>query len=337
MPQPAGMVLKHPLDLRIRGAIWGQFIGDAFCLGSHWIYDPAELERLFPGGPKGFEAPAPGHYHFGKRSGDLTHYGDGALLLLQSLAERGTFAAVDFGSRFVALFDSSSFPGYRDHACKETIAKFHSYRALHPGAPFAFQDGADDDQPATVSRLAPLAAIHCRDDDYLSVVEQATLVCQNNDRAVAYAQAHALILQGLFAGCLFKDAVRSAADLMATRGGAGSEVSASINAALAAHQLGVREATLHFGQSCPLAASFPAAVHCALRHSDDFVGALRSTAAAGGDNAGRAAMIGAWLGGALGVDKLPPRWLEKLTEHEVIAACVERVVAASAISADGPA
>ena len=77
-------------------------------------YDLAELERRFPGGPQGFETPAPGHYHFGKKSGDLTHYGEGALLLLQSLAERGRFEAADFGSRFVALFDSSSYQGYRD-------------------------------------------------------------------------------------------------------------------------------------------------------------------------------------------------------------------------------
>jgi len=76
------------IDDRIRGAIWGQFIGDAFCLGSHWIYDLTELARRFPRGLKGFETPAAGHYHFGKKSGDLTHYGDGALLQLQSLAER---------------------------------------------------------------------------------------------------------------------------------------------------------------------------------------------------------------------------------------------------------
>ena len=112
---------------------------------------------------------------------------------------------------------------------------------------------------------------------------------------------------------------------MTSKGGAGSEVADKINDALAAQHLDVREATLRFGQSCPLAASFPAAVHCALRHSGDFVGALRATAAAGGDNAGRAAMIGAWLGAALGVDKLPPRWLEELTAHEVIATCVKRV------------
>ncbi len=322
--QLSGTIKELSLDLRIRGAIWGQFAGDAFCLGSHWIYDLAELERRFPGGPHGFETPAAGHYHFGKRSGDLTHYGDGALLLLRSLAERGRFDAVDFGSRFVALFDSSSYQGYRDHATKETLTKFHTFRSLHPEAAFSFQDGADDDQPATVSRLAPLAALHFRQEDFLSIVEHATLVTQNNDRAVTYAQAHALILRELFSGSLFLDAIRSTAELMA-----GSEVAEKLNAAMAARHLGAREATLSFGQSCPLASSFPAAVHCTLRHSGDFAEALRVTAATGGDNAGRAAMIGAWLGCTLGVEAVPRQWREDLTAQAVIADSVEHIVAAS--------
>jgi len=316
-------------DNRVRGAVWGQFLGDAFCLGSHWIYNLAELEQRFPGGPQGFETPAAGHYHSGKQAGDLTHYGDGALLLLQSLADKGGFDAIDFGSRFVELFASPDYQGYRDHATRETIARFQEFRAVHPKAKFAFQDGADDDQPATASRLAPLAAIHCRDDAYLSIVEQATLVCQHNRRAVAYACAHALILRDLFAGSSFEDAVSAAAAFMAARGEAGSEVAARIDAALEARQLDVREATRRFGQGCPLAASFPAALQCTLRHSGDFSGALRATAAAGGDSAGRGAMIGAWLGGTLGIGALPPGWRERLTAQATIAACVERIVAAA--------
>ena len=73
---------------RLRGAIWGQLVGDAFCLGSHWIYNLTELEKSFPGGVQGFEAPLEGHYHFGKQPGEQTHYGDGALVMLESVAER---------------------------------------------------------------------------------------------------------------------------------------------------------------------------------------------------------------------------------------------------------
>ena len=324
--QPSAKISQVTSDDRIRGAIWGQFVGDAFCLGSHWIYDLAELTQRFPGGPRGFETPAAGHYHFGKMPGDLTHYGDGALLQLQSLAERGAFDAVDFGARFVAMIESPEYRGYRDHAAKGTMANAREFRTAHPGEPYGYQDGSDDDQPATVSRLAPVAARHFRDSGYLAVVERATRVCQNNDRAVAYAEGHALVLRELFSGNALLEAFRAAAGIMAEKGPEGAEVAGRINDAIAVQELSVREATLRFGQSCPLEASFPSAIHCALRHSDDFAAALQATAAAGGDSAGRASMVGAWLGASLGIGAVPAQWRERLTARNVIAACAERIV-----------
>jgi ADP-ribosylglycohydrolase len=318
---------EHFIDDSIRGAIWGQFVGDAFCLGSHWIYDLEELAQRFPDGPQGFDAPAKGHYHFGKRPGDLTHYGDGAMVLLRSLAEKDRFDAVDFGSSFVALFDSPNYSGYRDHATKETIANMHAFRDAHPDEAFLFQSGADDDQPATVSRIAPLAAFCYCDDEYLSVVERATLVCQNNRRAVAYAQAHAMILRELFLGTSLHDAVISTSNSMLSMGGAGNEVSEMMNEAMAAKPRDVTETILHFGQSCPLKSSFPAALQCALHHGKDFAGALRANAAAGGDSAGRAAMIGAWLGAAYGFEIIPRSWQQLLTAQKEISEYVEQVVA----------
>ncbi|MBV9644140.1 MAG: ADP-ribosylglycohydrolase family protein [Verrucomicrobia bacterium] len=54
---------------RLRGAVWGQFIGDAAALGTHWIYDLDERQQLYPDGISGFEAPKEGHYHVGKKPG----------------------------------------------------------------------------------------------------------------------------------------------------------------------------------------------------------------------------------------------------------------------------
>ena len=33
----------------------GQFVGDAAALGTHWIYNLTELQRLYPSGIGGFE------------------------------------------------------------------------------------------------------------------------------------------------------------------------------------------------------------------------------------------------------------------------------------------
>jgi ADP-ribosyl-[dinitrogen reductase] hydrolase len=318
---------------RISGAVWGQFVGDAFCLGSHWIYDLADLEQRFPGGLRGFEEPAAGHYHFGKRPGDLTHYGEGALLLLRSLQERTRFDASDFGSRFVSMIDSPGYTGYRDHAAKDTLANYRAFRAAHPDQAYGYQDGADDDQPAGITRLAPLVARYFRDPGLTGIVERATRVCQNNERAVVCNQAHALILRELFNGSTLNDAVGQAAEHAALLGGEGILLSARIDEAVASRGLPVREATLKFGQSCPLAGSFPAALQCALHHADDFGQAVRATAAVGGDNAARAAMIGSWLGASLGVQALPAVWRASLAAREEIAGGVEWLLRMAAAGA----
>ncbi len=315
---------------RFRGAIWGQFVGDAFCLGTHWIYDLAELGRRFPGGVAGFEAPAEGHYHAGKRSGDLTHYGDAALVLLRSVAGAGRFDAVEFGTRFVALFGSDDYRGYRDHATRGTLENFRAFVKDHPGQGYHFQGGADDDQPATATRLVPVVLAHFRDDGLLRVVESATRSVQDNDRAVAYMKAHALILRELFNGAELRKALEVASQAMDDGPGPGRDVASAIKAAIEAVRMTVVDATLTFGQSCPLASSFPAAVQCALKYEADVGRAFSETANAGGDSAGRAALIGAWLGARLGVAAIPADWRDRLSARAEIDALTERLATRAA-------
>jgi len=315
--------LPASLTDRISGAVWGQFVGDAFCLGSHWIYDLGQLEERFPGGPQGFEEPAAGHYHAGKKAGELTHYGEGALLLLRSLRERSSLDVTDFGSRFVSLIESPGYGGYRDHAAKDTLANYRAFRALHSTEAYGYQDGADDDQPASITRLAALVALYYRDAGLPGIVERATRVCQNNQRAIVYNQVHAMILRELFTGAALADAAERATEYAAQLGVEGELLVGKIAAALAGRDLPVRDVTLKFGQSCPLAGSFPAALQCALHYSNDLGQALRATAAVGGDNAARAAMIGSWLGAALGIRALPVAWCNRLAAHDEIASGVE--------------
>jgi len=311
---------------RCRGTIWGQFVGDAVCLGTHWIYDLNELGRSFPGGVAGFEAPGEGHYHAGKRPGDFTHYGDAALLMLQSVAQLGHFSPQDFGTRFVELFGSQEYRGYRDHATKGTLENYQPFAAQFPNNPFHFQAGADDDQPATATRLAPVVVAHFRDDALLRVVKSATQVCQNNSRAVVYMKCHALILQALLAGSDLGDALKAGAKAVSEEPEYGREVSGATEAVFG--QLGqeVREATLGFGQSCPLKSSFPAAMHAALKYQDDPRRAMLQSANAGGDNAARCAMIGTWLGALHGVNGIPSEWRSKVNAKSEIESCIEKIV-----------
>ncbi len=302
----------------LEGALWGQFVGDAAALGTHWIYDLDDLSAQFPGGIQGFETPKKGHYHEGRQSGDQTQYGDAALLLLESIAACGEFREADFGMRFEGHFTSPVCKSYKDHATRETLL----HLAQEPGN---YQNGADDDQLATVSRLAPVVVFyHDRpSSERLDAIRRLTLVTQNHPTALACSAAHAVLLQSLLDGTPFRDAfeaTRKSADVSCD----GSDY---FEFAHMLREMDVITATGRFGQSCPLPQSFPSALHAAWVHHDDFHAAILSTIRAGGDNAGRAAMIGAWLGATHGIEGIPADWLLRLSARERIQAAIQQLFA----------
>ena len=257
---------------RARGAIWGQLVADAACLGTHWIYDLEALRSAYPD-PQGFEAPKEGHYHAGKQPGDQTHYGEGARVMLESVSRLGRFDAADFGAKFISFFGTPDYRGYLDKATLGTLENYREFmvqQAVHPGEPFNYQQGADDDQLATASRLAPVVVAHWESPHLLEKVEQATRVCQNNGRAVAAMKANALILKAALEGRDLEEAVEKIASKMPEIDPEfGPDVRDEMRAAVADTQ-SVLEATLSFGQSCPLPHSFPAALHAALKHRHSF-------------------------------------------------------------------
>ncbi len=311
----------------LRGAIWGQFVGDAICMGTHWIYNLEELQRLYPDGLHGFEAPHSGHYHDGKQPGDFTHYGDGALVLLESVAACGGLDAGDYGRRFVARFGSPEYTGYLDKATRGTLENFRVFQEESPEGTFDFQQGADDDQLATASRLAPVVAVGYDDPELPRIAVRATRVCQRNRRAEAYMQAHARLLAELIRGRDEHTALHRVEEMVVRDDPeAGAEVRRKIRDGMQAAGKGVEESTLEFGQACPLGSSFPSAIHCFVTHAGSYPDAVLATLRAGGDSAGRAAMIGAWLGARLGMEAIPAEWRKRLRAHDRIAACVEAIV-----------
>lgn len=317
---------KPSLESRLRGMIWGQFVGDAACLGTHWIYNLSELQAAYPNGIHGFEVPREGHFHAGKQRGDQTHYGDAALILLESIAAKGALDVTDYGSRFVEF--AGSYTGYIDHATRGTLEAYESWKEGRPGDAFSFQEGADDDQLANASSLAPLVAVYFGEESLLGLVERATRVRQNNERAVAYMKGHARILVELLEGRDIHSSLHRVEEMVVYDGEMGTEVKRKIAAAFSLLGTNTTSATQQLGQSCPLISSFPSSVHSLLRSFENFPETILHIAKAGGDSAGRAAMTGAWLGAHLGVDAIPDDWIERLNAQDRIAAAIDRIVKA---------
>ncbi len=318
---------KRNLEDRLRGAIWGQFVGDAAGLGTHWIYDLAEQQTKFQEGVRGFEKPLRDHYHAGKHPGDQTHYGDAALLLLKAVAEDGVFDPRSFGRRFVDTFREKVYSGYLDRATRDTVEIFDRFTERHSAENFDFQQGADDDQLATVSRLSGVVVRYWHDPNLVRIIESLTRVCQNNDVAIGCAQFSALLLAKLLDGPEVRDALAETQEAaIGSQIRNGLEIVRLSNLGVQRRAKDVIETTLELGQSCPLEHSFPSAIHAFLRHADSFEGAIVATIRAGGDNAGRAALVGAWLGGHLGFSGIPRDWCNRLSHAEEIADATERIL-----------
>ena len=323
--------MDSDLKNRAKGMVLGQFLGDAASLGVHWIYNTKEIEHLHQQGLQGFEVPAEGHYHAGKLAGDPTHYGDAAWVLLEALARETTFNVTTFGRAFVEKMDpGKGYSGYFDSATRGTLENYRNHLEVSQ-EPYDFQEGADDDQLATISLLAVLIGFYVARNggipaDRTALFEQVkilTHVRQQNDRAVAYCQAHTRLLLELLAGRDIHSAFHHVEEQLDTEDKLDREVRRKLRDAFQLKHKGTVEATDFLGQSCPLICSFPSAVQATAKHNEDFQTAIIETVKAGGDNAGRAAMIGSWIGARIGVDELPQEWIRKLNRSEKIFTILE--------------
>jgi ADP-ribosylglycohydrolase len=249
-------------------------------------------------------------------------------VLLEALARETTFDAASFGAVFVEKMDpTKGYKGYFDAATRGTLENFKNHLEVSSD-PFGFQQGADDDQLATISSLAVFIAFYIvrnegLPDDRSEIIEQVeslTRVRQNNDRAVAYNQAHARLLLELLAGRDIHSAFHHVEEQLATDATLDLEVRRKLKEAFELKHKSTVEATDLLGQSCPLICSFPSAVQATAKHNEDFQKAILETAQAGGDNAGRGALIGSWIGARLGADALPKEWIGKLNQSPRILA-----------------
>ncbi len=306
--------------------IWGQLIGDAFCLGTHWIYNLHDLNTFYPK-LQGFEAPRPGHYHEGKAPGAFTHYGEAALLLLESVADSGRLDVLDYGRRFVGHYGHSDYKGYLDSATRGTLEIASVDTSGQAAEGFAFQSGADDDQLATATSLAPVVARYYGSEEMEERVAEVTRVRQNHPRSIAYMGMYAQILATLLKGTDMHSALHQVQETSAKDPEFGSELAQRFKDVFERKHLDTSTATEQLGQSCPLKNSFPAALVAVIQTPDDFADTLLRIAAAGGDNAGRAAIAGALLGAHLGINAIPEKMRERVSEKERIVAAIEKILA----------
>jgi ADP-ribosylglycohydrolase len=284
------------------------FAADALCLGPHWIYDAAEIRRLYASGLNRYDAPH-SKYHPGKRAGDLTHYGDQTLALLRSIAARGGFDAEGWRQDW-SRFWSQNTVSYRDGATRQTLDHLVRGSTL----PSASHDlgGA--------SRIPPILAFHHQDPLSLRITHaRAQTALTHGDPAVHdAAELFTRWIDAIQKGQSLADALDTAVSppyqalntpgLLQT-----ARQFAAVSPAQAAASLGL---------SCSLSEALPLTLCLALRFANQPQEALVTNALLGGDSAARGLLLGLVMGASHGQSWLPAPWLQDLAARAEIQSLV---------------
>jgi ADP-ribosylglycohydrolase len=285
--------------------VMASFLGDSLALGVHWIYDTARIQAEF-GRVDSLLSPKPDSYHPTKEKGEFTHYGDQALVLLESVAARNGFRLDDFAVRWGALF--KRYRGYYDQATKSTLGNFELGKNPEDG-------GSSSHDLAGAARIAPLVLRYPDDPD--SLVEAArvqTRMTHNNPVIVDSAEFFARTAQRVLNG---QTPVSAMSQVAGERFG-DSHLREWVQDGIRQKDEESVTTIARFGQSCHAEEAFPGVVYLIARYESDLREGLIQAVMAGGDSAARAMMVGMVLGAHLGEGALPSDWLRDLKKAEEI-------------------
>ena len=275
-------------------AILGALIADSATLGLHWIYDPKRIAEIEASKGLVFLQPDASHYagikgyfaHGGKAAGESSGYGEVCLLILQHLVKHGSFNRIEYQTEYRAYFGpGGTFIGYIDSPTRLTL---HTLLPLDPAA-FPVTSGADDDQFLSLAALPALVATHTDTlEALMKRVDEMVRVTNNNDLAVTAAQCSAAALFEILHDTPIKQALVDALQF------AGDTLRPLLEEALAVQTLDSVAVAEHFGFSCHVADGLPVVFHIA-QCAPDYQTAIKANIRTGGDNCGRAIMLGAFI------------------------------------------
>lgn len=289
--------------------VLASFAADSLALGAHWIYDTDEIDRRI-GRVDSLRVPLPDSYHPTKKKGEFTHYGDQALVLLESLAEIGEFSSTRFATAWKTRF--TNYQGYIDNATTATLDNMA--RQMPPD-----QCGSHSTDLGGAARIAPLLFFY-RDDrqSLLEAVRQQTAMTHNHPATLAGAEFIAKTAWGVLHGSNPTAALESALE----EGVADIDLDSRIRSSLDSAGKDTGTMIKQFGQMCGIAAALPGVVHLIISYENNLKTALIENVMAGGDSAARGLVVGMILGAHMGRQAIPEEWLAEMVQFSHIEALI---------------
>ncbi len=300
------------MNANAKAMLLASFTGDALSLGVHWIYNTNVIDKKY-GRVTDMLAPRLASFHRGKTEGDFTHYGDQALLLLESVASGNGFDLNRFSDDWRGFF--VEYEGYIDKATQAVQANFKAGK--HADAA-----GSESDDLGGSARMAPLIYMYQNDPDRLiEAVKAQTMMTHNGPESVATSEFFARTVLAVFNGEAPRTAMAGVMDTYFNR----SPFNEWVPQGLDTEGIDSRTVIKDFGQMCEIQAAFPSTVHLVARYQENLEEALVANIMAGGDSAARGLVTGMILGAYHGMDAIPERWLNGLNAYDRIIALLDRI------------
>lgn len=273
---------------RINNAIEGALVADAYCLGSHWVYDEAQLQTLDIDWDRLNDPRA--MWHKGKNKGDFTHYGDQSKWLLQFVRDKGHFDLQDY--RRLWMDNMQNYQGYIDSSSRETM----QILASNPTS----NTGSGSYELSIIGRIAPLLLVSSSKEAFLAQVQPFVSFTHNSPLVLKAADFFASVLYDVAQGRSIASALEAAAPA--------EELKSAFDAAMASKGDDSFFAIRNFGPTCGVKGGFEGTIHI-LASYDDYKEAMIANAKAGGDNSARGMIIGMIMGAA--GQEVPASWKEE--------------------------
>lgn len=283
---------------RLKGMLYGSFVGDAFSLNVHWVYDTDKL-MIEAQTQKDYVDPSKNLFHAHKHKGDFTHYGDQSLLLLKSISANKGFDLDIFQTHWLTYMQK--YEGYLDHATKESLQLLDQWN----------HRGSSSDELGGFSRCFPLIFYYFDDPKLHDFVERQTRMTHDDENLIRISH----FLTDLALELIIGKPIHQSIDLLLEKYTEFKDVFDRIKAHLQDDSVTFVK---DIGQSCTSEYAFPAAMYIILKYENQFDEALRINNLCGGDSASRGMVIGAILGLINGFHAIPTHLIEHLNERSII-------------------
>lgn len=357
----------NPVQNRAAGALMGAFIGDALGVGPHWFYDLNELQKHYGTWIDDYTRPLPGRYHDGLEPGDLSQSGIILALTIDSLLQAKGYDDDHFRRRFESeIFGQidgtpmSGPGGYTSQSVREAFLRWQANGGGWTGI------AGPADSTEALERTIALGAFHAFDLKAMAAAVNRNARLMQNDATVlsmtvAFNAVLAFLIQGRpldgdLSSALMSSAktgalpfyVLTTGNLAPPKEGEANpldvETFASPDALLSPSYMAraaldpaiqiepAWKVSLVYGMPCAIYHMLPAAYYLAARFGDDFESGVLHALNGGGQNQVRAMLTGVLIGAQSGIDKIPMRFIEGLTDKDALLSRVLELAASMPVA-----